>query len=153
MATLTRLPCALPVVGVGNSLPLVSAPRLPLLLAALASLPVDFLARCRHAGANLNFFKLEQVPLPPPSGYDVPAPWDPSVSVERWVLSRFARAVAWTPELSALAAELRVLGVEVPASLTPLPAAQRAQAFAELDAVHAVLLGLSRADLVLVLGT
>ena len=66
------------------SLPLVSAPRLPLLLAALASLPVDHLARCRHAGANLNFFKLEQVPVPPPSAYDVPAPWDPSTTIETW---------------------------------------------------------------------
>jgi len=34
-------------------------------LAALASLPTDYLARQKHAGANLNFFKLEQVPLPP----------------------------------------------------------------------------------------
>jgi hypothetical protein len=148
-AARTLLPCALPVVGVGNSLPLLSAPRLPLLLAALASLPVDFLARCRHAGANLNFFKLEQVPVPAPSAYDVPAPWDPSVTVERWVLARFARAVAWTPDLAALAAELRSLGVEVPDA--PLPAAARLRAFADLDAAHAVLLGLTRTDLCLVL--
>jgi hypothetical protein len=149
----TLLPCALPVVGVGNSLPLVSAPRLPLLLAALASLPVDFLARCRHVGANLNFFKLEQVPVPPPSAYDVPAPWEPSVSVERWVLTRFARAVAWTPELAALAAELRSLGVEMPAHLAPAARRERAQAFAELDAAHAVLLGMTRDDVELVLSS
>ena len=152
-AARTLLPCALPVVGVGNSLPLVSAPRLPLLLAALASLPVDFLARCRHAGANLNFFKLEQVPVPPPSAYDVPAPWEPSVSLERWVLARFARAVAWTPDLSALAAELRALGVDVPAELAPAAPSERAQAFADLDAAHAVLLGMTRADVELVLST
>ena len=150
-ASRTLLPCALPVVGVGNSLPLLSAPRLPLLLAALASLPVDFLARCRHAGANLNFFKLEQVPVPPPSAYDEPAPWEPSVSLEQWVLTRFARAVAWTPSLAALAAELRSLGVEVPPGA--LPAGDRARAFADLDAAHAVLLGLTRADLALVLDT
>ncbi|HYY12567.1 MAG TPA: hypothetical protein VE781_16650, partial [Kineosporiaceae bacterium] len=151
VAPRTLLPCALPVVGVGNSLPLLSAPRLPLLLAALASLPVDFLARARHAGANLNFFKLEQVPVPPPSAYDVPAPWAPGVSVDRWVLTRFARAVAWTPALSALAAELRSLGVDVPATILPPP--ERAAAFADLDAVHAVLLGLSRDDVELVLST
>jgi hypothetical protein len=152
-AARTLLPCALPVVGVGNSLPLVSAPRLPLLLAALASLPVDFLARCRHAGANLNFFKLEQVPVPPPSAYDAPAPWDPSLSLERWVLTRFARAVAWTPELSALAAELRTLGVDVSPDLAPASPPVRAQAFAELDAAHAVLLGMTRTDVELVLST
>ncbi len=149
----TLMPCALPVVGVGNSLPLLSAPRLPLLLAALASLPVDFLARCRHAGANLNFFKLEQVPVPPPSAYDAPAPWDPGTTLERWVLTRLARAVAWTPSLAALAAELESLGVAVPAGPAPLPAADRAQAFAELDAAHALLLGLSRDDVELVLST
>jgi hypothetical protein len=152
-AARTLLPAPLPVVGVGNSLPLVSAPRLPLLLAALASLPVDFLARCRHAGANLNFFKLEQVPVPPPSAYDAPAPWEPSVRLEQWVLTRFARAVAWTPELSALAAELRSLDVEVPADLAPASPSVRAQAFAELDAAHAVLLGMTRADVELVLST
>jgi hypothetical protein len=152
-AARTLLPCALPVVGVGNSLPLLSAPRLPLLLAALASLPVDFLARCRHAGANLNFFKLEQVPVPPPAAYDVPAPWDTSVTIGAWVLTRFARAVAWTPALAGLAGELRALGVAVPADLAPAPPEQRARAFAELDAVHAVLLGMTRADVGLVLST
>ena len=149
----TLLPCALPVVGVGNSLPLLSAPRLPLLLAALASLPIDHLARCRHAGPNLNFFKLEQVPVPPPSAYDGPAPWRPSVTVEQWVLRRFAAAVAWTTELAALAQELRDLGVEVPEPLAPHPADVRDRAFAELDAAHAVLLGLTRAELDVVLST
>jgi len=149
----TLLPCALPVVGVGNSLPLLSAPRLPLLLAALASLPVDHVARCRHAGANLNFFKLEQVPVPPPSAYDAPAPWDPTVTVERWVLERFALAVAWTPSLSALAAELGALGVAVPSLEQPVAAGVRARAFAELDAAHALLLGLTRRDLEVVLAT
>jgi N-6 DNA Methylase len=149
----TLLPCALPVVGVGNSLPLLSAPRLPLLLAALASLPIDHLARCRHAGPNLNFFKLEQVPVPPPSAYDAPAPWHLSITVEQWVLRRFASAVAWTPELAALAGEVRDLGAEVPEPLAPQPPDVRAQAFAELDAAHAVLLGLSRAELDVVLST
>jgi N-6 DNA Methylase len=149
----TLLPCALPVVGVGNSLPLLSAPRLPLLLAALASVPIDHLARCRHAGANLNFFKLEQVPVPPPSAYDRPAPWEPSMTLERWVLTRFARAVAWTPELSALAAELAALGVPVPSTLRPARPEVRARAFADLDAAHAVLLGLTRGELDHVLST
>jgi hypothetical protein len=152
-AARTLLPCALPVVGVGNSLPLLYAPRLPLLLAALASLPIDHLARCRHAGPNLNFFKLEQVPVPPPSAYDRPAPWEPSTTVERWVLTRFTRAVAWTPELSGLAAELAALDVPVPSTLTPAAPVVRAEAFADLDAVHAVLLGLSRGELDHVLST
>jgi hypothetical protein len=155
----TLVPCALPVVGVGNSLPLLAAPRLPLLLAALASMPADHLMRQRHAGANLNFFKLEQLPLPPPSAYDAPAPWDPGTTVAAWVLERFAAAVAWAEDLAGLAEELRRDGVPgVPAGgVLDLPAEaaarRREAALADLDAAHAVLLGLDRDDLVHVLGT
>jgi hypothetical protein len=145
----TLLPSPLPVAGVGNSLPLISADRLPLLLAALASLPVDYLLRQKHAGANVNFFKLEQVPVPPPARYDRPSPWGPG-TIGDWVLARFARAVVWAPGLRALAAELGRDGVPVPADDDPL---LRAQARAELDAVHAVLLGLSRDELAHLLGT
>ena len=91
--------------------------------------------------------------MPPPSAYDAPAPWDPSVTVERWVLERFALAVAWTPSLSALAVELAALGVAVPSPERPAAGDVRARAFADLDAAHAVLLGLSRGELEVVLAT
>jgi hypothetical protein len=172
----TLVPTALPVAGVGNSLPLLSAPRLPLLLAALASLPVDHLVRQKHAGANLNFFKLEQVPLPPPEAYDVPAPWAPGSTIGRWVLERFAGAVAWDESLAGLAGELVAAGVAHPVvPCAPAAAAGgaraaaaggaraaaagadaatlRAVALADLDAVHAVLFGLDRDDLEHVLST
>jgi len=145
----TLLPAPLPVAGVGNSLPLISADRLPLLLAALASLPVDYLVRQKHAGANVNFFKLEQVPLPRPADYDRPAPWGPG-TIADWVLARFARAVVWAPGLSGLADELRRDGIPVPEDDDP---ELRAQARAELDAVHAVLFGLDRDELGHLLGT
>jgi hypothetical protein len=145
----TLMPCALPLVGVGNSLPLLSTPQLPLLLAVLASLPVDYLVRQKHAGANLNFFKLEQAPVPPPQDYLVPAPWQPDRSVATWMLDAFARAHAWDDGLSALAAELRVAGVAVPErSLSPL---ERRRALAELDAAQALVLGWCEADLAHVL--
>jgi hypothetical protein len=145
----TLLPAPLPVAGVGNSLPLISAGRLPLLLSALASLPVDYLVRQKHAGANVNFFKLEQVPLPRPADYDRPSPWGPG-TIADWVLARFAEAVVWAPGLEGLADELRRDGVPVPHDNDP---AVRTQARAELDAVHAVLLGLSRDELSHLLGT
>jgi len=151
----TLVPTALPVAGVGNSLPLLSAPRLPLLLAALASLPVDHLVRQKHAGANLNFFKLEQVPLPPPADYDVPAPWAPGSTIGQWVLERFAAAVVWDEALAGLAGELVSSGVAHPAAPPSAVRAGigRALALADLDAVHAVLLGLGRDDLQHVLST
>ncbi len=61
--------------------------------------------------------------------------------------------MAWTPSLSALAAELGALGVDVPALDGPVAGDVRARAFADLDAVHALLLGLSRRDLEVVLAT
>jgi len=161
----TLLPSPLPVAGVGNSLPLISATRLPLLLAALATLPIDYLLRQKHAGANVNFFKLEQVPVPPPAAYDGASPWGGG-TIGDWVLARFARAVVWAPDLNGLADELRRDGVELPSVAPParatdrVPSSQdrteetaeetaedRAEARAELDAAHAVLLGLSRAEL------
>jgi hypothetical protein len=150
----TLLPSPLPVVGVGNSLPLISATRLPLLLAALSSLPVDYLLRQKHAGANVNFFKLEQVPVPEPERYDQPSPWGPG-TIGDWVLARFAEAVVWSPDLAELAAELGRDGVLVP-GFADRPAEvcdpeageqRRALARAEIDAAHAVLFGLSRAEL------
>ncbi|MFI7588206.1 N-6 DNA methylase [Spongisporangium articulatum] len=144
----TLLPTPLPVTGVGNSMPLVHAPRLPLLLAALASLPVDYLLRQKHTGANVNFFKLEQVPVPPPAAYDAEAPWARGRTVGEWVTERLVAAVHWPDDgsLAGLAAELGVRP-------GPSTAATRAQARAELDAAHAVLLGFSRADLTHAIGT
>lgn len=149
----TLLPTPLPLVGVGNSLPLLHAPRLPLLLTGLASLPVDFLTRCKHAGANLNFFKVEQIPLPRPQEYDEPAPWEPSQSVAGWLLARFCAAVVWDPGLSALAAELGGLGVDVSVEMTTKSVGGRRAALADIDAAHAVLLGWSRRDVQTVLAT
>ena len=152
----TLVPSPLPVAAVGNSLPLIDAPRLPLLLAALAALPTDYLIRQKHAGANLNFFKLEQLLVPAPWTYDEPAPWAPERTAGDWVLSRFARAVAWAPGLAGLAAELRAAGIDVPEAGNgcgvPDLAARRA-ALAELDAAHAILLGLDREDLLQLLST
>lgn len=115
VAPRTLLPTPLPVVAVGNSLPLISAERLPLLLAALSTLPVDYLLRQKHAGANVNFFKLEQVPVPPPEAYDRPSPWSER-TIADWVLTRFARVVAWSDDLGGLAEELRNAGIEVPSA-------------------------------------
>jgi hypothetical protein len=151
----TLLPTPLPVAGVGNSLPLVDAPRLPLLLACLASLPLDYLARQKHVGANLNFFKLEQLPVPDPVDYDVPAPWDGSVILESWVLERLRAAIVWDgADLGALRQELeRKLGPSRADDAGSAAADARLRALAELDAAHAVLLGWRREELEHAIGT
>ena len=140
----TLLPTPLPVAAVGNSLPLIDAPRLPLLLTALASLPVDHLVRQKHAGANLNFFKLEQAAVPGPQQYERPAPWQPEVRLDDWLLTRFAASVRWDASMPALAAELAAAGVDVDAAVA---GCSREVALAEIDAAHAVLLDWDRDDL------
>ncbi|MFN8077796.1 MAG: hypothetical protein U0Q15_20585 [Kineosporiaceae bacterium] len=134
----TLLPCALPLVAVGNSLPLVDAADLPLLLAVLAAAPLDHLLRARHAGANLNFFKLEQLPVPPPSRFAV-ADAD-GVTLADLLRVALAEAVAWRDgEPAGLAREL---GLRAAPAADPDPAAL-ARARARLDGGVAWALGWS----------
>jgi hypothetical protein len=161
----TLLPVALPPGAYANSLALLDAPRLPLLLSALAALPTDYLVRARGGGNNLSLYKIEQVPVPPPQVYDRPAPWDPRVTVARWLTARLLAATVWAPPLAALAAEVgqpalagpagRAAEVEQVERVERVERVEqdRARARAEIDAAHAVLLGWTRSDLEHVLGT
>jgi hypothetical protein len=65
----------LPAVGVGNSAPLMRvepalASRVPALLAALNSFVLDYVARQKVGGTNLNFFYVKQFPVPSPHDLD-----------------------------------------------------------------------------------
>jgi hypothetical protein len=65
------------------------SPRYASLLGAnLSSFILDFVARQKVGGINLNFFLVEQFPLLPPSVYDAAAPWDPERAVADWLLPR-----------------------------------------------------------------
>jgi SAM-dependent methyltransferase len=144
----TLLPVAVPAGAYANSLALVDAPELPLLLAALASLPLDYVARAKSGGHNLSLFKVEQLPVPDPSCYDAVWPGTDGRTVRQWVIERFARATTWCAGLAPLAVELG-LG-DVPATAAD---GTRDAALADLDAVHAHLLGWTPSDLEHVLGT
>ena len=62
-----------PSVGFGNSLPILAPEESHcdewLLAANLNSLPLDFVARQKVQGQNLNLFIVEQLPVVPPSAY------------------------------------------------------------------------------------
>lgn len=144
----TLLPCALPRVGVGNSLPLVDSPHLALLLALLAGAPVDHLLRARHSGANLNFFKLEQLPLPPPQRFERRGRDGVPFGVH--VLAALVGAMVWHDDgPHGLADELRArLGVHLPPrGPGGGDRAGRARARARLDAAAAWALGWDAAQL------
>ncbi|GAB3597029.1 hypothetical protein GCM10027446_24650 [Angustibacter peucedani] len=148
----TLLPVALPPGAYANSLALLDATQLPLLVAALSSLPLDYVARAKAGGNNLSLFKVEQLPVPRPAAYD--AVWDGTGGepLREWVLRRLAAAVAWCEGLASLAAELGLPATPDPDDAPPARVA-RAEALADLDAVHAHLLGWTTSDLEHVLGT
>lgn len=72
----TVVASVVPRVGVGNSLPLVlpaaehGASAVAILLAALTSLPLDYVARHKVGGTHLNYFIFKQLPLLAPASID-----------------------------------------------------------------------------------
>jgi hypothetical protein len=104
----------LPRAAVGNSLPLLlparAHQRAALLAASLDSFALDYCARFKIGGANLNFFIAEQFPVLPPETYDKPAPWQPNVSLAEWLAPRILELVYTAWDLEGFAADLSYLG-------------------------------------------
>ncbi|MEW4448728.1 DNA methyltransferase [Qipengyuania sp. JC766] len=134
----TVIATALPMAGVGHTLPLMfpgtSANLASALLANLNSLPLDFIARMKVAGLHLTYGYLKQLPILPPSAYDEAA------------LAFIApRVLELTYTSHSMAPFARDLGYE------GLPFAwdedRRAQLRAELDAWYALAYGLTRDEL------
>jgi hypothetical protein len=70
----------LPLVGASNSLPIVTFPDHlsyyeSCFVACMSSFALDFVARQKLAGPNLNFFIIRQFAVLPPSVYDVQCEW------------------------------------------------------------------------------
>ena len=89
----TVIATVFPRMGVGNSAPLLVAQRaepalLAALLANLSSLVLDFHARHKIGGSNLNLFILEQLAVLPPSAYDS----ESLVFIVPWYLSCYTPA-------------------------------------------------------------
>jgi hypothetical protein len=72
----TVIAAVIPRVGVGNSYPLIltKASTAPYLAAILSCFPLDYVARQKTGGTNLNFFIFEQLPVLPPDAFDRPLP-------------------------------------------------------------------------------
>src|SRR6185437_718971 len=73
----TMIAAICPRAGFGNSMPLLThaapdAALVPLLLANLNSMAMDFVLRQKLQGQNLNWFIVEQLPLIAPAAYDAP---------------------------------------------------------------------------------
>lgn len=135
-------------VGLGNSAPLLDvgqgiSPALrTCLLGSLNALVVDFAARFKVGGINMNFFLVKQFPVLPPEHY--------TAEDLQFIAPRVL-------ELTYTARDLDTFGVDLTA-YDPRPIAERGQPFewnperraqlrAELDAYYARLYGLTRNEL------
>jgi len=130
----TFIAALLPPAAVGNKAPLMLVQDGgELLAAALCSTILDFAARQKVGGTNMNFFIVEQLPVLPPSAYRAE-----DLSYIR------ARALALNCTSRSMAPLARALGGEVAAGWDETA---RAGLRAELDAYFAHLYGLTRLEL------
>jgi len=101
---------AIPYSGVGNSATLVHVDATvkhlaPCLLACLSSLALDYVARFKVGGNNLNVFIVEQLPVIPPEALQVPAAWEPRVTLSDWITERVLELVYTAVDMEPFARE------------------------------------------------
>jgi hypothetical protein len=136
----TMIAAVVPRTGAGNSMPVMvmreqaDARRYACLLGNLCSLVVDYVARQKVGGANLNFFILQQFAVLPPERYG---------DADLDYISRRCLELTYTAyDLRSWAQDLHYEGA--PYGFEPT---RRARLRAELDAYYARLYGLTRDEL------
>jgi len=148
----TVIAAVIPRCGAGNNFTLLISecdPGLMALLgASLASIALDFVARQKVGGTNLNFFLVEQLPVPPPEVYGKPAPWDARLSLADWLIPRVLELTYTASDLDGFAHDL---GYEGPPFC--FDEGRRMQLRAELDACFFHLYGIERKDVDYILDT
>jgi hypothetical protein len=146
----TMIAAICPLGGFGNSLPLFAhaadaAAMVPLLLANLNALAMDYVLRQKLQGQNLNLFVVEQLPLIAPETY---ARTLGTTTIGTFVRGEVLRLSYTAHDLAAFA---RDLGYEGPPFVWD--AEDRRQRIARLDALYFNLYGLSRDEASYVLDT
>lgn len=142
-------PSLVPLAGVGNSLPIILTDRSPLaMLAALSSLIVDYSIRQKLGGVNMNFFYVEQIPMPAPDSFSQPCPWDRAGLLQKWIENRVEELIYTAWDMATAAQALN--DPNPPFVWNPV---RRSGLRAELDAAFFHLFGLARDDTEYVLST
>ena len=111
----TIIASILPRVGCGNSVLVLfpsgaGAVHHGLLTACLSSYALDYVARRKLGGINLNFHILKQLPVLPPSTYDGPAPWYRDVPLRDWLAPRLLELTYTSPDLVPFARDMGYAG-------------------------------------------
>ncbi|WP_416982994.1 Eco57I restriction-modification methylase domain-containing protein [Streptomyces sp. T028] len=136
-----------PRTAVGHKFPLILLQQgAELLLANLSSFVLDFAARQKYAGASLAYFLFEQLPVLPPTAYDLSAPWTQDTPLADWIRPRVLELTYTSYEMAPWA---KYLGDDGPPFVWDNE--RRFLMRAELDAAYFHLYGIERADVDLVL--
>lgn len=103
----TIIPCALPMVAVGDSMFLMTGGGpLTMLACNLSTFVLDFIARQKLGGTNASFFIIEQLPVLPPSCYGESSPWDSKLFVGDWLKPRLLELMFTATDMAAAAASM-----------------------------------------------
>lgn len=138
-----------PRAAVGNNLPLVlgASVSAELLVAALSSFALDYLARMKVGGTHLNFFIAQQLPLPIPNRFSNFHPWAAG-EVGTWMQSRVLELTYTADDMRPFAADLGDTGE--PFVWDP---ERRFLLRCELDAAFFHLYGVARNDVEYIMDT
>jgi hypothetical protein len=145
----TSIVTVLPLVATTDGSPSLFAAAKPhMLCAALNSIPLDFAARQRVGGTHLDFFHVEQLPVPPPDQFDAVFSWTGDQTVEEWLTPRCA-------ELLYTSWEMKSFGEFVGDVGPPFRWNENRRAIlrAEVDAAFFHLYGVGSDDVEYILGT
>jgi len=141
----TLIAVILPRTAAGNSLTLLLSDRTPhevaCLTASLSSLALDYIARQKVGGVNVNLFNLQQFPVLPPATYHQLALWDRAQALIDWLTPRVLELTYTAWDLAGFAREL---GWQGPPFV--FDESRRALLRAELDACFFHLYGMARDD-------
>lgn len=138
----TFIPAVLPRVAVANSAitAVVRSGDVSCLVANLAAMPLDFVARQKLGGSNMAGYITKQLPVLSPEKYGLPAPWA-DMTLGDWVRRYVVELVATTDDMVPFA---RDSGWDGPPF--KWDAERRKRLFAELDAAYFHLYRLAREE-------
>ena len=147
----TMITGAFPAVGVGNNLPIALASTGPsdVLSALLSSIVFDYTARLMVGGTHMNFFLLEQLPVPIPQPFSERCIWpSANATLGSWTTERVEELIYTSWDMAPAA---RDLGDDGPPFVWDPE--RRATLRAELDGAFFHLYGIDRDDAEYILST
>jgi len=150
----TMIATYIPFSAVQNSIPIIffdtsiSARKRLCFLANLNCIALDYVARQKVGGVNLNFFIVEQLPIFLPTLFDHQCPWKKDETLENWISERVFKLTCTSEDMRPLGEEA---GFDPP--VHPWNDDERNDLIAQLDAAFLHLYGLSREEVQYIITT